>query len=357
MDRFREWLSDNLRYILLVIAIFLVLVGLFFGVRAVMRSASSDSDENAARAVSSVDEAASDASETASAADHGILTENADADVSKLVSDYYTAVSDQDVEKVRTLVDTLPEEDAEEIESSGTTYSSVKVYTKNGLAAGSYVVYASYEYENEEQTTPLPGLAQMYVKKGSDGDWKIILGGLTEEEQAWITEVGQDDDVQALIKEIRDEYDAAVAAMEAAASAGESVSSEAESTAESAEEAAEVSGETSNTESTSVAEDEEAAETSEGGVEEEAEETYEEPEEEEYEPEETPEPTQAPEPTYRDTVILSTCYVRSGPGYEYEVLTEVRTGTPVTVIGDLDNGWWHVYADGVYGYVGKSFIE
>ena len=30
-----EWLSDNLRYILLIGAIFLVLAGLFFGVRAI----------------------------------------------------------------------------------------------------------------------------------------------------------------------------------------------------------------------------------------------------------------------------------------------------------------------------------
>ncbi len=34
LDNFREWLSDNLRYILLGLAILVVLVVLFFGIRA-----------------------------------------------------------------------------------------------------------------------------------------------------------------------------------------------------------------------------------------------------------------------------------------------------------------------------------
>ena len=33
LDNFREWLSDNLRYILLGLAILVVLVVLFFGIR------------------------------------------------------------------------------------------------------------------------------------------------------------------------------------------------------------------------------------------------------------------------------------------------------------------------------------
>ena len=36
LDDFREWLSDNLRYILLGLAILVVLVILFFGARALM---------------------------------------------------------------------------------------------------------------------------------------------------------------------------------------------------------------------------------------------------------------------------------------------------------------------------------
>ena len=35
MDNFREWVSDNLRYIMLICAIAIVFIGIFFGVRAI----------------------------------------------------------------------------------------------------------------------------------------------------------------------------------------------------------------------------------------------------------------------------------------------------------------------------------
>ena len=41
LDNFREWLSDNLRYILLGLAILAVLLILFFGGRAIFRALNS----------------------------------------------------------------------------------------------------------------------------------------------------------------------------------------------------------------------------------------------------------------------------------------------------------------------------
>ena len=45
LDNFREWLSDNLRYILLGLAILAVLLLLFFGIKAITGN-SSDKKEN-----------------------------------------------------------------------------------------------------------------------------------------------------------------------------------------------------------------------------------------------------------------------------------------------------------------------
>ena len=42
LDNFREWLSDNLRYILLGLAILVVLVVLFFGAKALFGSGDKD---------------------------------------------------------------------------------------------------------------------------------------------------------------------------------------------------------------------------------------------------------------------------------------------------------------------------
>ena len=44
LDNFREWLSDNLRYILLGLAILIVLVLLFFGIKALTSVFSKDDE-------------------------------------------------------------------------------------------------------------------------------------------------------------------------------------------------------------------------------------------------------------------------------------------------------------------------
>ena len=46
MDNFREWLSDNLRYFMLGGAILLIVVVLFFGIRAFMGSEKGDSSKD-----------------------------------------------------------------------------------------------------------------------------------------------------------------------------------------------------------------------------------------------------------------------------------------------------------------------
>ena len=55
-------------------------------------------------------------------------------------------------------------------------------------------------------------------------------------------------------------------------------------------------------------------------------------------------------------VINSSCNVRSGPGYDYGVTGSIAAGEEVTVIGDIDNGWWHIKTDEIDGYVGGKFI-
>ena len=47
LDSFREWLSDNLRYLMLIAAILIVLAALFFGVRAMTRSLDGESGKAA----------------------------------------------------------------------------------------------------------------------------------------------------------------------------------------------------------------------------------------------------------------------------------------------------------------------
>ena len=376
LNNFREWLSDNLRYILLLAGILAVLLALFFGVRTLTgggKIKESQGEETAETVQTAQTEQTAETKEEAKPtetpkADHGTLTENADPQVSKLISDYYAALEARNVAAIKTMTDTLPEEDAVAIEGSTTKYSDIHVYTKDGPAPGSLVVFAAYKYLNENQPAALPGLAQMLVKKAADGSWKISYAEKDEATAAYMESVKEDEDVKALIAEVTKEYQEASKAMgeDTAAGAAASKAKDAEAAGEEsgkkkddsakASEGGEETGEEAGEEA--AAEDGEATDEDQAELEslevydeenanEASEENAEESEEQESEEEAS---------DTRSAEILSSCNVRSGPGYDYKVLGEVRTGTPVTVIGELDGGWWHIQSDSLEGYVGKKFI-
>jgi len=342
MNNFREWLSDNLRYILLFLAIALVLVGLFFGVRYVSkayaeRSKDKDFSEDSVLETSEVPtdevkaEEAKDGEVTATITPTpaevknpgpvgGVLQQNAYPAVNALITSYYAALETGDPEVVRGVVDVLTDEDAAKVkEAPKTSYSDIEVYTKDGEAAGTYLVYSSYHYLTEGSSVALPGLSQLFVNTNADGDLRIVTSDLDEATQDFVDDVNAGEDVKALIERVRAEYDSAQAAIEDAAKAAEA---QAEAEAKAAEEAA------AQAEAEKKAAEEAVAKAA-----------Y------EAEHKETPAHT------------ISTCNIRSGPGYEYEVIfPDLPGGSEVTVIGDVNSGWRHIRVNGIEGYVGGRFV-
>lgn len=340
LNDFREWLSDNLRYIGLIFGILVILTGLFFGVRALSGSLngkkasnSYESDsivtstgtksaaaKNSTAAVDSVntsdaglsaDTASADASlnteskdGTASAAvtetpvptvTGGTLSVNAVPAVTNLINTYYTDLQNQDVAGIKAIADALPDDQAAKIATAVTKYSDIAVYTKQGPEGDgtSYVVYAYYKYLNPGQKIAFPGLTQMLVRKDDSGTYKIVYSEYDQATSDYIDSLASQDDVKALVERVKTEYDSAKAEEESAAgtsSAAESVQT--------------------------------------GSAE-----------------------------TQRTAVISSACNLRTGPGYDYPVVEELVGGTSVTVIGDLDGGWYHIKTDTSEGYVGGRFIS
>jgi SH3-like domain-containing protein len=399
-NSFREWFSDNLRYILLIGAIFLVLAGLFFGVRAISSGigkktveaeAVTDSNGTGASTKSTATtETGKKSAGNAVSADHGTLTENADKDVTKLVENYYAALSSQDLAKVRETTDTLPDEQAARISSSKVTYDNIKVYSKNGPDENSRVVYVYYTYQGADQSAPVPGLSQLYVKNGTDGAWKIVYSPLPADEKDYIDSVTQDADVQALIDEVKKEY-----SEQQGTAAGTDQTSENKTEAEDSgddEEEEEVREESEEDSKKKDGSDEEAVtvefteeeETDRLGtpadraaeeetideetideetIDEETidEETIDEDSllEEKYEEESgNDEPEEEKPPVEWTAEVNSSCNLRDGSSYESAVVGTVTAGTEVTVLGDIIDGWWHIRtADGVEGYIGGKFID
>ncbi len=68
--------------------------------------------------------------------------------------------------------------------------------------------------------------------------------------------------------------------------------------------------------------------------------------------------TEAPPQTEPEPVYLSlnhACNLRSGPGYDYDVITSYTAGTVVEFRGMVE-GWAEVQIDGMIGYMGRQFL-
>ena len=74
---------------------------------------------------------------------------------------------------------------------------------------------------------------------------------------------------------------------------------------------------------------------------------------------EAPIQTEAPaqtEPVYTPTylTVIEACYLRSGPGYEYDIITTLEPGQVVEYLDG--SGWYHVRtSSGLEGYTGTRF--
>ena len=416
LHNFREWLSDNLRYILLAFAMLLVLVGMFFGIRTVSSVVRKGKETEL-----SMDSAVVSAPETVAAAaqkknsggieEHGTLVVNAEADVTELIQSYYTAISNHDATAAAAVADVLPEDMKQEIENSSTTYTNIKVYTKNGFTPDSYVVYTTYDYQEEGSEELMPGISQSYVEEGEDGTKKLVFSTLDTSTSEYVKEVAEDEDVQELTRQVQDEYETARKASaeeesdsvlqasssdnreadngvtdSAAADNGdaedddikeitdapqaesEKISADDSDESESEEEENQVDkfsseNETEDNNADGETESEEVFTEEETGVSSGEEAEAEEAENEEVESEtaeiaeqESEEEEEEPYQSWEGVIMGSgEVYFRSSSEYGRNILGTLEEGTDVTVLNE-DGGWYCILADGTEGYVGKKFV-
>lgn len=217
MDKFREWLSDNLRYIILVVGILLLLALIFFGIRAVSgvinnggddtnSEQNADSSENGDTSI----EPSESATPTATPVDP--LEKNAYPEVNTLINTYYKALGDRDVDTLKTLVDNFDPSEEAKIKNAQYIdgYSEVEVYTKPGMTEDAYVVFAKYNYLCSGISTPVPALSQLYVVKDETGSYKISQTAENDATiQAYISELMGDEDVKKLVADTQEAYDSA----------------------------------------------------------------------------------------------------------------------------------------------------
>ena len=381
MDDFREWLSDNLRYIALILGILVVVLGIFFGVRAVVKR--TDSPQTVDLATNSVP----DTSQVTSAAakptptkvpekeegelvtKDGNLSDYAVRSIAGVINTYYTALNTRSTDTVRALTDALSEEDITAIETSETAYSDMTVISKNGLTRDgkTAVAFVEYKYQNPDQAISHPGLSWLYLNYNeTEKAYKISVKASEDTAiQSYVQSLSEEADIAAVIERVQTEAaaaDAAETGVPADSSGNSSVTESGENTpatpaeTENADPQSEDEAAQAEAEAAAQAEAEaQAAAEAEAAAQAEAE--AEAAAQAEAEAEAAAEAAAVQEGLGEgEYVILETCNVRKNPANDAEVVTVVEQGDVVTVLEE-DKGWYHVLTESGEGYIGKRFVN
>ena len=266
-DKIREWISDNLRYMLLIGAILLIVAAVLLIVHLVspkndgkssggtvtssstgsnvpdkktqVKADSKADSEDSTGISSDVSDSANDSSADASstdtasapdaeaeptsepeAADDTSNTENTDntavsfaadnvPEVSTVLEQYYTALGARDINGLFAVTDNLTAEEQAQIEAESDveSYGDVKAYTISGPSDGTYIAFVSgrCKYLGINQTLPM--LSEYYLYTTEDGSLKIMDD---TDSDAAVTEAMkaalENEEVKNLIEQVQNDY-------------------------------------------------------------------------------------------------------------------------------------------------------
>lgn len=262
-DKIREWISDNLRYMLLIGAILLIVAAVLLIVHLVspkndgkssggtVTSSSTGSNvpdkktqvkadsEDSTGISSDVSDSANDSSADASstdtasapdaeaeptsepeAADDTSNTENTDntavsfaadnvPEVSTVLEQYYTALGARDINGLFAVTDNLTAEEQAQIEAESDveSYGDVKTYTISGPNDGTYIAFVSSRCKYLGINQTLPMLSEYYLYTTEDGSLKIMDdtdsdAAVTEAMKAAL----ENEEVKNLIEQVQNDY-------------------------------------------------------------------------------------------------------------------------------------------------------
>lgn len=266
-DKIREWISDNLRYMLLIGAILLIVAAVLLIVHLVspkndgkssggtvtssstgsnvpdkktqVKADSKADSEDSTGISSDVSDSAKDSSADASstdtasapdaeaeptsepeAADDTGNTENTDntavsfaadnvPEVSTVLEQYYTALGARDINGLFVVTDNLTAEEQAQIEAESDveSYGDVKAYTISGPSDGTYIAFVSSRCKYLGINQTLPMLSEYYLYTTEDGSLKIMDD---TDSDAVVTEAMkaalENEEVKNLIEQVQNDY-------------------------------------------------------------------------------------------------------------------------------------------------------
>ena len=261
-DKIREWISDNLRYMLLIGAILLIVAAVLLIVHLVSpkndgkssggtvtssstgnnvpdkktqvkADSKADSEDSTGTSSDVSDSANASSTDTASApdaetgptsapeaADDTNNTENTDntavsfaadnvPEVSTVLEQYYTALGARDISGLFAVTDNLTAEEQAQIEAESDveSYGDVKAYTISGPSDGTYIAFVSSRCKYLGINQTLPMLSEYYLYTTEDGSLKIMDdtdsdAAVTEAMKAAL----ENEEVKNLIEQVQNDY-------------------------------------------------------------------------------------------------------------------------------------------------------
>lgn len=147
-----------------------------------------------------------------------LLSKNAIPEVNELVARYYTALQGGDGNTIVELRDNTDAKELLRMQLNGEyieAYKNLACYTKNGLTADSYVVFAYYEVKFAGHETLLPGITPLYICRNEAGEFYLHDLTIADEISSYVGTIAADEDVAELYAEVGNEYQNILAQNEA----------------------------------------------------------------------------------------------------------------------------------------------
>lgn len=338
INKIKAFLSQNKNYV----AVAVVFVGLIV-ILMIASSSDTKEKENAGdigtdqtEEVINVEETAQEPETEAEAATNELLTD-AYPEVNELIRKYFDAMSSADIDTLLQIVNTLSEEEQNQIAQKKEyieSYNNVVCYSKIGPVEKSYIVFAYYEIKFINIDTLVPGLVPLYVCTNEDNSLYIYNGDLDPEVDSYISNVAGEQDVINLLDTVEKKYEEAQNSDEAlkkfvARLSGQTVEENTQTAENDAKQ-----DETDTTEGEN-AENETPQENTES---------------------ETPQETAESEASQETVYAKETINVRAGADTETEKLGQIYAGDSITRTEVLDSGWSKILYDGHEGYVKSEYL-
>ncbi len=193
LDAIGNWLVKHAKIVMPLVLITCVAVTIIVSVNANRKNTNRQED---VEANSNLDGTASDTPDTL-AIPQVPLQKNEDPKIEELINNYLTASVNGDIETIRSLVEKLDETEVLRIQETSKyteAYPTVDIYTKEGPADNTVLVYVCTEVKFTDIEKPIPGMTSYYVRIDENGDY-CIAEECSESEANYIRLVGLQDDV------------------------------------------------------------------------------------------------------------------------------------------------------------------